>query len=42
MTDLTDANDADEAIITGQTVTVTGIVLLGGESATIHILAEIQ
>ncbi len=42
MTNLTDANDADEASITGQTVTVTGIVLLGGESATIHILAEIQ
>ncbi len=42
MTPLTDANDSDEANITGQTVTVSGITLLGGESATIQILAEIQ
>ena len=41
-TALTDASGDDEATISAQTATVTGIVLLGGESATVKILAEIQ
>ena len=39
---LTDASDADEGTINSQTVTVNGIELQAGESATVKILAEIQ
>ncbi len=39
---LTNASDSDEASVLAQTVTVTGIVLLGGESATVKIVVEIQ
>jgi len=41
-TNLTDISDADEGSVSGQTVTVTGIVLSGGETATVKVLAEIQ
>lgn len=39
---LTDINGDDEATVSGQTITITGITLLEGESATVEILAEIQ
>jgi hypothetical protein len=41
-TALTDTSDTDEATVSGQTVTVTNIVLTGGQSATVRIRAEIQ
>ncbi len=41
-TALTDINDADEATVSAQTVTITGIELLGGESATLKIRVEIK
>ncbi len=39
---LTNASDSDEASVSGQTVTVTGITLSDGESATVTIVAELQ
>lgn len=41
-TALTDASDADQGTVAGQLVTVNGIVLTGGQSATVKIRAEIQ
>ena len=41
-TNLTDASGDDEATVSGQTVTVTGIALSGGDTATVNILAEIK
>ena len=41
-TALTNASDADEATVSGQTVTVSGIVLTATQSATVKIRAQIQ
>ncbi|MBI5558732.1 MAG: hypothetical protein HY885_13955 [Deltaproteobacteria bacterium] len=41
-TALTNANDGDQATVSGQTVTVNGIVLSASETATIKIRAQIQ
>lgn len=41
-TNLTDANDADEATVTGQTISITGIALNANQTAVVKILAEIQ
>ncbi len=41
-TALTDASDADQGTVAGQLVTVNGIVLTAGQSATVKIRAEIQ
>ena len=41
-TALTNASDADEATVSGQTVTVNGVVLSASETATVKIRAQIQ
>lgn len=41
-TALTDASDADQGTVAGQLVTVSGVVLTAGQSATVKIRAEIQ